>query len=352
MPSGKILDYQGGKIMLSRATRWMAVGAVTVLIFGLTSLLVPSGSSASDKQIVIKFSTVHAPGSVRVRSIEYFKQLVEAKTRGRVRVDIYPSAQLGSARETLEGIRLGTIQMDVGDLASLYVPKFAVTNLPFLFRDRSHAWSVLDGPIGQELVSDLPKFGIHAFSNGFWENGYRHITNNKRPINSPDDLKGLKQRVVEDRVYVETMRAFGALVTPVPFGELFTALQTGVVDGQDNPLSTIYDQRFFEVQKYLALTGHIYSVVCVWASEKWWQTLPADIQEAITWAVGEATKFNRELAVKADEEYLAKIKAERPDIVITRPDPEPFRRIAREKIYPKFADVFGEDLINRILNWK
>lgn len=332
--------------------RWTTIACCLSLTLILTLPLIADFGASAASPIVIKFSTVHAAGSVREKSIRYFKDLVEKKTNGAVRVDIYPSAQLGSAREALEGIRLGTIQMDVGDLGAVYVPKLGVTSLPFIFRDRQHAWSVLDGPIGAELVADLVKFDIMAFPNGFWENGYRHITNNRRPVNTPDDLKGLKQRVVEQEVYVETMKAFGAMVTPIPFGELFTALQTGVVDGQDNPLSSIYDNKFHEVQKYMALTGHIYSVVNVWASNKWWVTLPKDIQDAITWAVGEATKYNRELSVQADEDYLDRILKDNPKMKVTKPDPAPFQEIAKENIYPIFVSTYGQELIDRILNWK
>jgi len=321
------------------------VFAIMVVAGGVSPVSVLE--AAKEGPIVIKFATVQPEGTPRTRAIEYFKYLVEQRSEGRVRVDIYPSGALGGAREVLEGIRLGTIQMDVGDLASIYDPKFGVTSLPYLFRDRTHAWTVLDGPIGEEIVSGLPKYGIHAFSNGFWENGLRHITNNVRPINSPEDLKGLKQRVVEQQIYLETMKAFGALPTPIPFNEVFTALQTGVVDGQDNPLANIYSMRFHEVQKYLALTGHIYSVVCVWASEKWWKTLPKDIQEIITWAVGEATKVNRYLMVQEEMGLLDVIKKENPKLVVTQPDREPFIKIAREKIWPKFKEQYG-DLIERI----
>ena len=325
------------------------VATMLMMFFGVFNSLA-TVNPTSDDPIIIKFNTSHHPGSVRVNSMEYFKYLVELKTEGRVRVDIYPSSQLGGHREVLEMIRLGTVEMDVGDLAANYAAEMGVTMLPYLFRDRAHAFSVLDGPIGEEIVERLPEFGIRAFPNAHWENGFRQITNSRRPVHAPEDLVGLKNRVVEAPVYMETMSAFGVLTTPLSIGEVYSALQTRIIDGQDNPLSVITINKIHEVQDHIAFTNHIYGVVTVWASEIWWQTLPEDIQDAIVWALGQTTPVNRYLSIQ-DDDLLDVLKEENPNIQVTYPDPEPFRKLVYEKVYPKFYDTIGEDLINRVINW-
>lgn len=303
------------------------------------------------KPIICKFATVANFDHPRVRSMEYFKYLVENATKGQIKVEIYHSAALGKARESIEGIRLGTIEMNIGDLVTKYDPRLDVTTLPYLFRNRAHAWNVLDGPIGKDLTSKVTKFGIRLFPNGAWENGYRQMTNNKRPIHSPADLEGLKVRVVATDLYRKTMEAFGTLTTSIAFSELFTALQTGVVDGQDNPYTHIYNKKFFEVQKYIAETNHIYSIIWVMASEKWYQKLSDEQKRILNWAVGESTALNRWLMQQKDLEFKAKIKEERKDIVITEPDQDEFKKIVKAKVWPFFEKKVGKDLIKKIENY-
>ncbi|MFC1799037.1 TRAP transporter substrate-binding protein, partial [Thermodesulfobacteriota bacterium] len=341
-----------GYVMLlgKRSLKILSVLIGLAIIFTFTNQSIDAFAK-SGKPILCKFATVAGFDHPRVRAMEYFKYLVENASKGQIKVEIYHSASLGKARESIEGIRLGTMEMNIGDLLTKYDPRLDVTTLPYLFRDRAHAWNVLDGPIGKDLTSKVTKFGIRLFSNGAWENGFRQMTNNKRAIHSPADLKGLKVRVVSTDLYRKTMEAYGTLTTSIAFSELFTALQTGVIDGQDNPYTHIYNKKFFEVQKYIAETNHIYSIIWVMASEKWYQSLPDKLKKIVYWAVGESTALNRWLMQQKDLEFKAKIKAERKDIVITEPKMEPFKKIAKEKIWPFFEEKVGKDLIRKIENY-
>lgn len=322
---------------------------ILIFISILVILTTYSLNVLAEEQIVIKFATAQPPTSMRTKSIEIFKEIVENKSNNRVKVEIYHSGVLGSEREALEGQKLGTIEMLVGDQVTNLAPEIGVFTLPYLFRDREHAYKVFEGPIGERVLKNLPKQGIRPFPNGYWENGFRNITNNVRPINSPLDLKGLKMRVVGQKIYIEFMKTLGALPVSMSFGEVYTALQLGVVDGQDNPMTNIYQGKIHEVQKYLAVTEHIYSTVLVTASEKWWQSLPSEIQKIITEAVGEATAWNRKQMQLDERESFNKIKAEKPDMVVTNPDKESFRKIMQQELYPKFEDKYGS-LIEEILN--
>ncbi|GAI05652.1 unnamed protein product, partial [marine sediment metagenome] len=180
---------------------------------------------------------------------EYFAELVKEKTNGEVEIQVFPSSQLGNQRDLIEGLIFGTLDLTLTSTAVLgnFLPKIAIFDLPFLFRDVKHAYKALDS-IGMEIGKELEPKGIKLLA--FFENGVRHLTNNVRPVRAPEDMKGLKIRVMEQKIYIEMMKALGANPTPMAFGELFTALQQGTVDGQENPVSHIWTKRFFEVQKY------------------------------------------------------------------------------------------------------
>jgi tripartite ATP-independent transporter DctP family solute receptor len=203
---------------------------------------------------------------------------------------------------------------------------------------------VLDGAVGKELLEKNKDPKLVAL--GYFENGWRHITNNKRAVNSPNDLKGLKQRVVEHRIYMATMKALGATAVPIPYGELYTALKTGVVDGQDNPLINIFTAKFFEVQKYLTLSGHVYSNNVVFASKAWFDKLPADIQAGVREAVQEAAVLVRTESIKFDKELVGKLQAGGM-VVNDIKDKAPFVE-GTKSVYDQFASVFPPELVKRI----
>ena len=257
-----------------------------IFAFGLAiaATLFFLGSQAGAQTITIKFS--HGQPPVEEENIHQgvtvFKKIVEQKTAGRVKVEVYPANQLGKEREQFEGVKLGNIEMCMiaeGPMAGFF-PEIMVIGIPYLFSNEAVAWRALDGPFGKALFEEMrKKTGVRAL--GIGENGFRNFTNRVRPIRTPDDLKGLKIRTMENPAHMAMVRALGASPTPIAWGEVYMALQQGVVDGQENPVSVIEVAKFYEVQKYLTLDGHVYSILPILISEKFYQSLPPDIKKII-----------------------------------------------------------------------
>jgi tripartite ATP-independent transporter DctP family solute receptor len=276
-----------------------------------------------------------------------FAELVAQKTGNRIKIDVYPSTQLGNERDMVEGLQLGTIDLVVTSTGPLggFVPKMSVVDLPFLFRDRAHAYKVLDGPIGRELLDTFTGKGIKGLA--FWENGFRQITNNVRPIEKPEDLKGIKIRTMENKVHLAAFRAFGASPTPMAWSEVYTALQQKTIDGQENPVAIIYHQKIYEVQKYLALTDHFYSPTPLLMSLKIFNSLPRDIQKTMLDAALECATYERNLLRDSEAKQLAEIKAK--GLSVTTPNKKPFQEAAAS-VYKEFRDQFGKEMVDRIIN--
>lgn len=286
--------------------------------------------------------------------VDAFKEMVEERSNGSISVQIYPAGQLGDARTIVEGIQLGTIEM--GDVENGpmggFVPEAMLWDLPFIFRDIEHAHKVLDGEIGQSVQEEYLEAGIRhlAYNDG----GFRYFTNDQRPIHTMDDLEGLKIRVMESEVMVDTLNAFGASAVPMSFGELYTALQQGVVDGQENPMNLIYSQRFYEVQDYLSLSGHFYYPRQYIASNEWWQSLNDEHQEIIAEAAIEASNIQRDSL--ADYEIEMRKVLEEHGMEINEVEKEAFIETAFEEIYPSYYETLGsgdpekgEDIVKAVM---
>jgi len=232
------------------------IGRITLAVAGALTLGLASVTQA---QVVMRNSVSIAQNSHQGNGIDVLSQEVEKGTKGRIIIKNFFSGSLGGERESIESVQLGTQELtgtSTGPIPN-FVPAVKILDIPFLFRDKAHARAVLDGPIGQALLKEFDSKGFKALA---WsENGVRHMTNNKRPINLPDDLKGLKMRTMENPVHVAAYKGFGIITTPMAFPEVFTALQQGVVDGQENPLSVIMAAKFEQVQKFMTLTAHVYS---------------------------------------------------------------------------------------------
>lgn len=289
-------------------------------------------------QETIKIGINHGPTHSFTQAMERFGKTLEKKRPGEYKVQIFHSAQLGDERVMQEALTLGSLEMTVTGLLNIYEPKFALLEAPFLLRDRDHILKMQESDVVQKLASTLPPKGLRLV--GFVENGFRHITNNVRPINSPADVKGLKIRTPENLAQVETFRALGAQPTPMPFAELYNALRQGVVDGQENPLQNIYDGKFYEAQKYLALTGHIYNSAYVVISEKFFQKQKPDQQKAILEAVREATVWQFNYARDLDAKLLETLKQQ--GMQVTSPDQAAFRA-ATAPAYEAFYAKLGPD---------
>jgi len=295
---------------------------LTMIIFSLfISLIVaPAGYSKT----ILKLGTSTQPTHIYNQAADYFAKIVADKTGGEIEVQVFPAAQLGSERDMVEGLQLGSLEMTLTSTGPMggFVPQVKLFNLPFLFKDRESCYRVLDGEIGTQISDRFVKVGLRSL--GWFENGFRNITNSKRPVNSPDDMKGVKIRVMEDDVFILTMKAMGASPLPMAFGELYTALEQKTVDAQENPLAVIHSSRFFEVQKYLAITGHFYSPAVLLISEMTWKKLSPEHQKIVADAATKARDYERGLSLKADQELEAACKKE--GMIISHPDKAPFAK--------------------------
>lgn len=278
--------------------------------------------------------------------LENFTKLVDEKSEGRLKIEIFPNGSLGGERDMVESLQVGTLDMVLSSTGPLggFVPQLNVVDLPFLFDNRDHAYAVLDGEIGQELLGNLN--GSKLVGLAWWENGYRNISNSKQPIVNPEDLQGLKIRTMENEVHMASFRAMGADPTPMSFTELFTALQQGVVDGQENPIPIIYTSRFYEVQDHVSLTGHFYSPSVLLISESRFNALDEDLQQVLTEAAIEGAQYERQVVKDMDAEYVQELKDLGTNIV-EDVNVDAFRE-AVKPVYETFEDQFGKDLIEKI----
>lgn len=277
---------------------------------------------------------------------EKFKELVEEKSSGSVKVEIHPNATLGSESEAIEQVIGGSVDMTTVAADSALantIPEMNLFGIPYIFEDAEHVYSVLDGEIGADLLKLAENKGMKGL--GFWEVGFRHLTNNKREINKPEDVEGLKIRVQPAPVWEDHMKALGASPTPVDFSELYSALDQGVVDGQENPLPTIDSMKFYEVQKNVALTAHAYTPAVVLMNQDRWNSLSEDQQTAINEVVKEATEYQRDYLADKEKEIKQKLKEN--GVKITEPDREAFRE-ATKGVKDAVSDKVPEEYLNRI----
>lgn len=323
---------------------FMVIGMIFgFLIFGL------SNTPQAQTTILKLAHVVSTTAPYHIGALEFAK-LVEQKTKGQVKIEIYPGGQLGKGeRECIEGLQIGTIDLVVTSTGPVggFVPQMLVVDLPFLFRDNSHVDKVLDGPIGEGLLKELSKAGIKGIA--FWENGFRNLTNNKRPVNKPEDVKGLKLRTMENEVHMDAFRTLGADPTPMTWGEVYTSLQQGVIDGQENPINIIRTHKIYEVNKHLALTGHVYSPALLLMNEKKFNSLSPDLQRALLEAGKEAAKFERKFIRDNETKMLEELKGF--GMQVTSPDKKLFQK-ATEPTYKKYESRFGKDLIDKIVGTK
>ncbi len=276
-----------------------------------------------------------------------FKEMVAEMTDGQVDVTIYPHGTLGGDIQAADSVQMGIAQMALTGTFALYDynPKWAVMDLPYLFKNYEDVDRIINGPIGEEL---LKKPVGNAYVLGFMENGFRHVSNNKRPIKTLADFKGLKIRTMEAPVHVSAFRALGASPTPMPFGELYTALQTGVVDGEENPPSLFYTMKFYEVQKYFSLTSHVYLAGLTLINKKFFDGLPDDVQHAIRVCFRDAAQYQRDL-VRADDANKLKLLRDKMEVNSIAPAEIDKMREATQPVYNEWASFIGKDFLNKVM---
>jgi TRAP-type transport system periplasmic protein len=318
--------------------KFSTIFAASVLAFGLVA------SAAAQTNMKISISV--AQNSHQGVGIDVFAKEVEKRTAGRYKIQTFYSGSLGGERESIEAVQLGTQELTFTSTGPVpnFVPEARILDIPFLFRDKKHARAVLDGPIGQDMLVKFEPKGFKALAWG--ENGVRHMTNSKRAVNSPDDLKGLKMRTMENPVHVAAYKGFGIVPTPMAFPEVFTALQQGTVDGQENPLSVIMAAKFDQVQKHLSLTGHVYSPAIFLMSKAAFDKLSAADKTAFLESAKEAAKANRARVDEDDAKGVAELKSKGMSVVENVDKAKFVATLA--PVNAEFEKQFGKDMLDKI----
>ncbi|RJQ64693.1 MAG: TRAP transporter substrate-binding protein [Desulfobacteraceae bacterium] len=276
-----------------------------------------------------------------------FAELVKQKTNGEITVDVFPASQLGNDKAIIQGARMGSVDISMtgnpfytGTEAALNV-----LDLPYLFRDFDHVYQVLDGPIGEQIGALLEKHGLKEL--GFMEIGFRNVTNSKRQIRKPADFQGIKIRVTPNPAHVQAFQILGAVPTPMAFGEVYMALKTGTVDGQENPITLIHGQKFYEVQKFLSLTYHAYSTSHVTMNLKKFESLKPEHQKALVESMKEASAYHRKLNRRLEDTLLKEMQASGLQVEL-EPDRKAIAEVVQQKTQEKYAEKFGWDLVEKI----
>jgi len=305
-----------------------AIAAAAVL--GAGTLL---GATPALAQIELKLGHVGEPGSMFQKSADEFARRANARLNGKAKVVVYGSSQLGGDKEMVQKLKLGTIDMALpSTVMSSEVDLIGMFEMPYIVKDRAHMGRIEKEVFWPSIEPAIEKKGLKALA--VWENGYRHITNNKKPIKGPEDLKGIKLRVPEGKWRVKMFQDYGANPSPMKFSELFTALQTGVMDGQENPFTQIYSAKLHEVQKYLSLSGHVYTPAYLTVGLRKYNTLPEDVRKVLEETARETQAYVYETAAKDETELLAKLKQS--GIQVNEVDKDAFIA-ASKSIYDEFG---------------
>jgi C4-dicarboxylate-binding protein DctP len=316
----------------------------------IAALAVIGQTQAADQPIVIKFSHVVTTDTPKGKAAEKFKELVEKYTDGKVKVEIYPNSTLYKDKEELEALQLGAVQMlapSISKFGPIGIREFEVFDLPYILPDTRMVRKVTEGPLGTRLLKMLDAKGMTGLA--YWDNGFKQMSANKKLI-SPADYKGLKFRIQSSKVLEAQFRALGAIPQVMAFSEVYQALQTGVVDGQENTWSNIYTQKMHEVQRYATVTNHGYIGYVVVVNKKFWDGLPADLRAACEKAMKEATEYGNSQSAKENDDALEQIKkAGKTEIVTLTAEQDEAMRKAMLPVYKEVASRVGQPLIDEFL---
>ena len=326
--------------MLSRKIVTICVSLIFLLIS------VPAWSA----DYTIKFSHVVAVDTPKGQAANYFKKLVEKRTDGRVEVQVYPNAALYGDREAIEALKMNAIQMACPSFSKFtgFVPQLQIFDLPFLFEDREHLYRFMSSDVGQELLELVKQRGLLGLA--YWDNGFKQLSLDSNPIKKPEDVEGKKFRIMSSKVLEAQFKAVDASPQVLPFSEVYSALQQGVVDGQENTISNIYTKKFHEVQNHLTLSNHGYLGYMLVTNQIFWNQLPDDLKKTIQKCVEDATEYERKKAAQLNKDQLQKIK-ESGEVEIhemTKQERKAWKQEMKE-IYPEFYDVIGKHRIQKAL---
>ncbi len=321
------------------------------LVIGLAAATFSlAGVSAMAQQpIVIKFSHVVADNTPKGKGALEFKRLAEERTAGKVKVEVYPNSTLYKDKEEMEALQLGAVQMLAPSLAKfgpLGLKQFELFDLPYIFDGYEDLHKITTGPVGKNLLNLLGSKGLLGLA--YWDNGLKVMSANK-PLKMPEDFKGLKMRIQSSNVLDAQMRALGALPQKMAFSEVYQALQTGVVDGTENPPSNLYTQKMHEVQKYVTMSNHGYLGYAVLVNKKFWDGLPADVRTTLDAAMADATKYANDIAKTENEMAMAEVKKSgKSEIIELTADQKKAWKKALVKVHDQMADRIGKDLIQSV----
>lgn len=321
-----------------------------LVLITLTSCKQASGSAVEETEKTILAGIGYNNQHSQYKGLERFKEIVEKKSKGALNVKIFHSGQLGDDRSMIESLQLGVLQVTIPSTAPLanFISEFLIFDYPFLFPNEEVADEVLDEEMGKRLLDLLPQQNLIGLA--YWENGFRDLTNSTRPVSSMQDLKGLKVRTMESELHLSAFRKLGANPTPMAFGELFTAMQQGTVDGQENPISTIYLEGFYEVQKYISNTHHVYTPFIFLMSKPFYESLNEKEQKVVSEAAREAGKYQRKLNRKDTENYLQKLKDNGMEYTeITESSRKEMKKTI-EPLLEQYTKEIGTDMVSDVYN--
>ena len=320
-----------------------------IVLLIVSVMLLTAVSTALAEPIIIKFSHVVAVDTPKGQAAEYFKKLAEERTNGAVTIQVYPNSQLYKDKEEIEALQMGSVHMlapSLAKFAPLGVKEFEVFDLPFIFNGYDELHKVTKGPVGKKLLDMLEVKGILGLA--YWDNGFKVMSANK-PLRMPADFKGQKMRIQSSKILDAQMRALGAIPQVMAFSEVYQALQTGVVDGTENPPSNLYTQKMYEVQKYVTDSNHGYLGYAVIVNKKFWENLPADIRTQLDSAMADATVFANTIAMDKNVEDLASVKASgKSEIIELSTEERTAWKNALIKVHTQMADRIGADLIQEV----
>jgi len=325
---------------------------VLTVILAMVLIFTMAGMASAQFKATMKLASATPPDHIYNVGGQRFADLIKERTNGRIEIKIYPAGQLGKGeREMTEGIQQGAIDLLVSSTGPLggFSPSINILDFPFLFRDFNHVDLVMDGGIGRKLLKDFEKANIEALA--FWENGFRHLTNSKRVVKKVEDGKGLKIRTMENKVHLAAWKAAGLNPTPMAWGEVFTALQQGVIDGQENPIAVIHSTKLWDAgQKYFSFTAHVYSPSPLLMSKKKFDAMPKEDQDLFVKTGLEVAKFQRKLNRDAEETKMNEMASK--GVTLTRDvDRESFRK-AMAPTFDQFSSQFPKAEIENIVNSK
>jgi len=319
------------------------------LALAAAALLALAGGAFAQQPIIIKFSHVVALDTPKGKGAEKFKQLAEERSKGRVKVEVYPNSTLYKDGEEMDALQLGSVQMlapSVAKFGPMGVREFEVFDLPYIFDDFAELHKVTEGPVGKLLFKKLESHEIVGLA--YWDNGFKDFSANK-PLRAPGDVKGLKMRIQSSKVLDSEIRALGGIPQVMAFSEVYQALQTGVVDGTENPPSNFYTQKMNEVQKYFTLTDHGVIEYAVIANKKFWDGLPADIRTILEGAMKDATKYANDIAKEENDKALAAVKATgKTEILTLTPEAKAAWKKALLVVHREQESRIGKDIIDEV----